>query len=254
MGGRTRALGAAALIDGDINQDAPGFHAPKHFTRDELGRPRAGHKNRTNQQVHTGQKLNEARFARIECVGCLHSDIEKSHAFEIDLEDRHVRSKSCRHARGIDSAGAAAQNHHASGKNSGNTAKQHALATIVLGEEVTANEHGHSPGDFAHRFQQRQAVIDFYGFVGNARGPGCEQTLGEWPVGSEMEISEENLTFAEQIALGCERLFDLHDQISGGKDFLVCRSYFGPGSLIVAVVKTERRRGIALRQPPDGRV
>ena len=31
--------------------------------------------------------------------------------------------------------------------------------------------------------------------------PVREQTLGERPVGSEMEVSEENLTFAQQSAL-----------------------------------------------------
>ena len=126
------------------------------------------------------------------------------------------------HARGIDSAGAPAQDHHTSGQNSRNTAKEHALAAIVLGEEVAANEHGHSPGDFAHRFQQRQTVISFYRFVSNARSPGGEQTLSEWPVGSEMEIGEENLTFAEQIALLCQWLFHLHNQISGSKDSRMC--------------------------------
>ena len=89
-------------------------------------------------------------------------------------------------------------------------------------------------------------MINFYGLVGNAGCPGGEQTLGEWSIGSEMQISEEDLTLAEQIALGCERLLDLHDQIRGGKDLLVCRGDFCSDSLIVAVVETERRRRIAL--------
>ena len=67
--------------------------------------------------------------------------------------------------------------------------------------------------------------------------PGREETLRERPVRGEMEISEENLAFAQQIAFRCERFLDLHDHIRGGKDFLVRRNDFRSGRLIVAVVK-----------------
>ena len=167
----TRGLRATSLVDGDIHKDAARFHGSQHLARNKLGCPRAGHQHGADEQIDVGQNLHQTGLARIERVRGLHRDIEKSHALEIHLENRHVRAQSGRHARRIDSAGAAAEDDDASGKHSGNTTKKHALSSIVFGKEIPSNEDGHPAGDFAHRFEERQPAVSLDRFVRDARLP-----------------------------------------------------------------------------------
>ena len=58
--------------------------------------------------------------------------------------------------------------HHFARQHARHAAEQHAAAAVMFCEKIAAHEHAHAPGDFAHRFQQRQAAVHLDGFVGDA--------------------------------------------------------------------------------------
>ena len=74
---------------------------------------------------------------------------------------------------------AAAEHDDLAGQHARHAAQQHAAAADVFRQEIAADEDGHAPGDFAHRFEQRQAAIDLDGFVGDARDAGFHQGFGQ---------------------------------------------------------------------------
>ena len=57
VGGGARGFRAAALVDGDVDEDAAGFHRAQHGARDEPRRLRAGHEHRADEQIDRGQQF-----------------------------------------------------------------------------------------------------------------------------------------------------------------------------------------------------
>jgi hypothetical protein len=106
-------------------------------------------------------------------------DVEKTHPLQIHFQNRHVRAEPLRHARGIDARRAAAEHDDFARQNARHAAEQHAAAAEMFRQKIAADQHAHAPGDFAHRFEQRQAAVDLDGFVGDARRAGFHQRLGE---------------------------------------------------------------------------
>src|SRR4029453_7262233 len=57
------------------------------------------------------------------------------------------------------------------------------------------------------------AVVELYGFVGDARDFSLEQLTGHNLVGSQVEVGKKNEPSAQQWKFRYLRLFDLHDQL-----------------------------------------
>ena len=96
---------------------------------------------------------------------------EKTHPFQIDFENRHVRAQARRHARGIDAGSAAA----------------------VFRQKKSADEDRHAAGDFAPRFEQWQVTVRFDRFVRQRRHAGFQQNFRQRAVGGEMQIREKKI-------------------------------------------------------------
>ena len=103
VGGGARCFGATALIDSDINEDASRAHTAKHGASYELGGFGSGNEDGSDEEIDVGEKFVEVGLIRKEGVGGVHGDIEKAHAFEVDLEDGDIGPEACGHAGGIDS-------------------------------------------------------------------------------------------------------------------------------------------------------
>ncbi len=112
----------------------------------------------------------------------------------------------------------AADDDNAGGGHAGHTAKQHAAAAIGLLQGPGADLRGELAGDFGHWGQQGQAAgavgDGFIGDGGDARG---EQVAGLLGVGGEVEVGEEDLVFAEHLALGGLGFLNLYDQVGPGE-------------------------------------
>ena len=103
MGGGARCFGATALIDSDIDEDTSRSHTAKHGPGNELGGFGSGNEDGSDEEIDVGEKFVEVGLIRKEGVGGVHGDIEKAHAFEVDLEDGDIGAEACGHAGGVDS-------------------------------------------------------------------------------------------------------------------------------------------------------
>ena len=101
VGGRARGFGATALIDSDINENTSRAHAAEHGAGDELGGFGPGNEDGSDEEIDVGEKFVEVGLIRKEGVGGVHGDIEKAHAFEVDLEDGDIGAEACGHAGGV---------------------------------------------------------------------------------------------------------------------------------------------------------
>ena len=81
------------------------------------------------------------------------------------------------HARGVHARGPTSNYNDASRQNSRHAAEQHSAATIVFRQKIRAHHHRHPAGDLAHRFEQRQAIVDLDRFIGNPRSRPISATL-----------------------------------------------------------------------------
>ena len=103
VGGGARCFGATALIDSDIDEDASRAHTAKHGAGDELGGLGSWNEDSSDEEINVGEKFIQMGLIRKEGVGGVHGDIEKAHAFEVDLENGDIGAEACGHAGGIDS-------------------------------------------------------------------------------------------------------------------------------------------------------
>ncbi len=103
VGSGPRGFGATALIDSDIDEDTSRAHTAKHGAGDELGGFGSWNKDSSDEEIDVGKKFVEVGLIRKEGVGGMHRNIEKAHAFEVDLEDGDIGAEACGHAGGIDS-------------------------------------------------------------------------------------------------------------------------------------------------------
>ena len=70
-------------------------------------------------------------FAGIQRVRAVHGDVEETHAFDIDFEDRDIGPEAGRHARGVHARSAATDDDDFARQHAGHAAEEHTLATIV---------------------------------------------------------------------------------------------------------------------------
>ena len=103
VGSGPRGFGATALIDSDIDEDTTRAHAAEHGAGDELGGFGPGNEDGPDEEINVGEKFVEMGLIREEGVSGMHRNIEKAHAFEVDLEDGDIGTEACGHAGGVDS-------------------------------------------------------------------------------------------------------------------------------------------------------
>ncbi len=59
MGGRLRRLDAAALVDGDVDDDSARTHGLEHVAGDELGRGRARQQHRADHEIGVPDEIGD---------------------------------------------------------------------------------------------------------------------------------------------------------------------------------------------------
>ena len=191
----------------------------------------------------------------------LHGDVQKTHAFEIHLENRHVRTETRRHSRRVHTTRPAAQNDDSSREHPRDTTQKHAFSSVVLCKEVSSNEDRHPAGDFAHRFKEGQAAVHLDRFISDAGCARRNEALCEQPVRGQVKIRKENLALAKQPAFRFKRFLDLHDHVCPLKSLSVLLNDFRARRPVVRIVKPDPRPRVgfhknvmaALNELVDGR-
>ena len=153
-------------------------------------------------------------------MGVIHGDVEKTHPFEIDFENRNVGAQTSGHARSIHASGTATKHDHAPRQNSRNAAEQYTRAAVVFRQIVRAHHNRHAARDFAHWFQKRQAIPDLNGLVRNTRHARVEQRFCQRLARRQVKISEKNLSSTQQRPLRRQRFLHFYDHVRALKNFL----------------------------------
>lgn len=234
VGGGAGGFRATALVDGDIHKDAPRAHPFEHRPVNQLGSFGAGNENGPDEKIDIREKLIEMSLVGEEGVGGVHGDIEKTHPFQIHLQDGDIRAQAGGHPGGVDAGSAAADDDDASGEHAGHSAKEDAAAAAVFGEEVSADDDGHAAGNFRHGFEQGKAAALGDHFIGDRSDAGSHERLGLLEVGGQVKVGKEDLVFAEEAELGGEGFLHLHDQI-GGEGIGVVGDQLGAGLFVLLV-------------------
>ena len=105
----------------------------------------------------------------------------------------------------------------------------------------------HAAGDFRHRGEQRQRSLRArHRLIGDGGHAGGYEILGLRTVGSEMEISEQDLPAPEFLALGRERLLHLDDHLRAREHRICVGGNFGAGRLVIRIRQAGAQSGIGL--------
>ena len=113
----------------------------------------------------------------------------------------------------------AANHDHLGRTHTRNTAHQNTAPAIGLLQRPRSDLRGQTACNLGHRCQQRQAAMGIrYRFIRNRGTARGQQVMGLVRIGRQMQIGEQQLTFAQHLALTCLGFFDLDDHVGGGED------------------------------------
>ncbi|MNZ44128.1 hypothetical protein D3C78_617520 [compost metagenome] len=246
--GRPRGLGAAALVDGHVDQHRAGLHLPHHAGADQLGRRRAGDQHAADHQIGRQHQLAQRRAGRVaggDAVAVLR--IQAAQGLHVLVEDGHLGAEADGHRRGMTADHAAADDHHLARRHPRHAAEQHAPSATGLLQTMGADLDRHAPGHLRHRRQQRQAPAGVGDrLVGDAAGAAGQQLVGLRPIRGQVQVGEQGVLRAQVDALGGQRLLDLDDQLRLGEHLRGVGSDPRTGLLVVGVAEADGRPGLGL--------
>ena len=195
MRGRTRGLGAAALVDGDVDDHRARLHRLDGRGRDQLGRGRARQQHRADHQIGApAQRLDRVAggeyraHAGAELIG------DAPQRFRIAIDDGHGRAHAGADEGRVTAGDTAAENDHVGRRHARHAAQQHAAPAVLLLQATRADVRRHAAGDLRHRREQRQRALRAgHGLVGDRGHARRHQVLGLLAVGREMQVGEQDL-------------------------------------------------------------
>ena len=215
MGGGVRVLEAAALVHGDVHEHGALLHLQDHLVGDDVRGLAARDQHRADHQIGlehavldlVGGRDDRAHAVAVEVVhgaqsldrGVQHGDVG-AHA------DQLVHRIATGLARPDD--GGLRRAH------TGDPGQQQAAPAVGGQQRVRADGGGHAAGDLGHGREQRQrAAVALHGLVGQRRGAGVQQRLGQLAAGGQMQVREQREVIAQEAVLGGDRLLDLQHEL-----------------------------------------
>ncbi len=250
LGVRRRPAGreATALVDGDVDEHGAGVHVLDVLLRDELRRCGAGDQDRADDEVGFRHQLIDGVLGRIDGVNPAAPDIvELPQTRQRAIEDRHVGAEADRHVGRMRAGNTATDDDDPGGLHARHAAEQY-TATAVRFLQCKRTRLDRQPaGNFRHRRQERQgSIFRRYCLVGNGRRTGLDQRFRLRRIGSEVQVREQHLVFAQHRALVELRLLDLDDHLGRVEHLLGCPDDFRAGLLVVGIGHADAHAGVRL--------
>ncbi len=212
--GGVRILEAAALVHGDVDEDAARTHPGDQCVADQLRRLRSGNKHRADHEVGLDHGLLD-----LEAVGCDGLDparverIEFAEAGDVRVEHGDVRAEAHGDRDRIRAGHAAAEDGDDGGVRSGNAGDEQAGAAVGLQHRVRAHDGSEPAGDLAHRCEQREgAVRKLHRLVGDRGDAPVDECPRQRLVRGEVQVGEQDEPATEVAVLALDRLLHLEDE------------------------------------------
>ncbi len=144
------------------------------------GARRSGDQDGADDEVGSFDRVHDRMAVGIEGGDVLgHDIVEVAKAIEVDIEDSNVGAQAGGDFRGVGADDATAQDGDVGGGDSGHAGEEDAAAFLGPFEEFRALLDAHSPGDLAHRGQERQvAACVAQGLVGDCGDAAFEDRVG----------------------------------------------------------------------------
>ncbi len=125
VGGRARGLEAAALVDGDVDDQRSGLEAAQVVARDELGRGRAWDQDGADDDVGIRELGEHGRAVRVQDAGAAAEHLlELTHASGRQVQDGGVGAHADGQQRGLSADDAAAEDDDLGRRDTGRAADQ----------------------------------------------------------------------------------------------------------------------------------
>ena len=191
-------LDAAALVDGDVDDDGSRLHVGEHRAGDELGGARTRDEDGTDDDVGVRNRLLHFQARRHEQADAAGEDlIEVAHPVDRALEERYASAEAERDDRRVVADDPSAEHDDVPRQDARRSRQENPTAAERLLEEVRRGLRREPSRDLAHRRQQRQpVVVRLDGLVGDGRDTAFGEGPREGLVGSDVEVREEDESFA----------------------------------------------------------
>ena len=242
------AFEAAALVNRDIHEHGASLHARYELVGDELGGLGAGDQHGTDHEV--GLDDGTVDFVGVRSNGLQTSrvlGVEFAQAVDVDVEDGDVSAHADGHSSGVGARDAGTDHGHLGGAHPGYAAHQDAGATTGAGHRRGADLNSEASGDLAHRGEQGQRPVGLlHCFVGDGGHAELQQSVGEFGLGGEVQVGEEDQALTKIGVLGGDRLFHLEDHVGARPHLEGGRDDGGAGGLIVGVSEAGGDSGAGL--------
>ncbi len=147
VGGRARGFNAAALVNGDVDDDGTFLHGGDHVAGDDFGRCRAGNENAADDEVGLADCAGYVVGVGGEGVEATAEDIvELAEAVEAEVDEGDLGAHAESDFGGVGADDAATDDADVGWRDAGNSTEQETAAAAFLFEVGCADLHGHAPG------------------------------------------------------------------------------------------------------------
>ena len=250
VGGGMGGLDAAALIDGDVDDDRAFLHFGDHGFGDDLGSGGAGDEDSADDEVGlAGGALDVVAVGGNGEDAAVEDVVELAEAVEVEVDERDLGAHAEGDLGSVGADDASADDADVAGWDAGDSAEEDAAASVLFFKIGCADLDGHAAGDFAHGGEEREcASAVANGLVGDAGDLLFEQRVGEVGERREMQIGEEDEALAEVAVFFFDWLFDLDDHVGEPPDVVGGADDLGAGGLVFVVGHGGERSGVVLDQ------
>ncbi len=221
VGGGAGGFEAAALVDGDVDDDAAVLHHFEVFAGDEARGAGAGDEDSADDEVGFLEGVADGEGVGVDGgdIGG-HDVVEVAEAVEVNVEEGDVGPEAGGDFGGVVADDASAQDDDIGGGDAGDAAEEDAAAHHRFFEVFGAFLDAHFSRDFGHRGEAGEAT-EFVGdgFVGDGGDAGLQAGFDEFTIGGEVEVSEDDLAGLHVGPFGGEGFFDFDYHFSAGPEF-----------------------------------
>ena len=108
---------------------------------------------------------------------------------------------------------------------------------LAFSAEYAPDLRRQTAGDLRHRVEQRQTTgRQLHGLVRDRGDLLVDELFGQWPVGGQVKVGEQNQALAQPVVLLGDRLLDLEHHVGVAPDLVGSVEQLRPGGLELSVV------------------